>query len=169
MMPVSLDDLDEVLNQVHPGGAPLPPEALRRRRAALTATWNCVAYAIEVLALDLAVINRHASSEDGLQAIVDDLPGLLAGGWDDGEWSCAVDVSDTVAADTNPLLDLHHEMVDRDLGDLNVAHSLLVRMKALRRALIQRKHRLEREITQTKEMLLRQYMAGSASTDDWFA
>jgi hypothetical protein len=36
-----------------------------------------------------------------------------------------------------------------------------------RRALIERKTRLEEEIDRIREVLLGQYAAGTASTDDW--
>ena len=166
MTPVSLDEL---VNQPHPLDAQLPPGVLRRRRAALTATRDCVAYAIEVLALDLEVLNRHATAGDGLDAVVDDLPDLLARDWDGGTWPCSIDVAATIAAETTRLLDLHHEMVGSELDDLNVTRSILSRVQLMRHSLIEQRHRLEREITQTKERLLREYVAGTASADDWLA
>jgi hypothetical protein len=172
MMELSLDEVDEMLNRVRPIGCPVPPKVLRQRRTTLTATWNCVSYAREVLALDLEVLNRHGRAVDPVQAIVDDLPDLLAGAWDDGGWSLGVDTSDApdvVAADAGLLLDLHQEMVSSELGDPNVIRSLLVRMKERRSALTVQKHRLEKEIAQTKKMLLQQYAAGIASADDWLA
>jgi hypothetical protein len=39
----------------------------------------------------------------------------------------------------------------------------------MRHALIEGRHRLEREIAQTRGMLLREYGAGTASADDWLA
>jgi uncharacterized protein (UPF0335 family) len=40
-------------------------------------------------------------------------------------------------------------------------------MNGQRRELIERKNRLEREIDQIQEILLRQYATGTASIDDW--
>jgi hypothetical protein len=90
MMLRSLDELDEVLNRAYPIDCSVPPT--------LTATWNCVSYAIEVPALDLKVLNRHTYAEARLQAIIDDLPDLLAGAWDDSAWSFSVDPSNLLAA-----------------------------------------------------------------------
>jgi hypothetical protein len=148
------------------------PTVLRQQRTALTSTQNRVSYAIEVLTVDLEALNRHTRSDhDHLQAIIDDMPDLLASGWDNGGWSFSVDTSGLIAAaaDADGLLDLHHELVSSDLDDPDVARSLLARMKVQRGALIKRKNRLDREIKQTQEILLRQYVTGIASVDDWLA
>jgi hypothetical protein len=166
----SLDEVNGVLNQGYPIDDSVPPTVLRQRRAALTPTWICVSYAIEVLAVDLQVLNRHKRSDkDHLQAIIDDMPDFLAGSWDNSGWSYSVDTSELIAtaADTDGLLDLHQELVSSDLDDPSVARSLLARMKIRKSALMKRKHRLEKEIKQIQAILLRQYAAGVASADDW--
>jgi hypothetical protein len=169
MMDLSLDAVDEVLSGTRPIGCSAPPKLLRQRRRELTATWSCASYAMEVLAFDLAVLNRAAHAVDRLQAIVDDLPDLLAGSRDDGGWSLAVDLSDTNAVEAERLLDLHEEMVSSDLDDPHVVRSLLVRMGARRTALTERKHHLETEMAEIKRALLKQYATGTASADDWLA
>lgn len=174
-MPRSLDELDGVLNRTYGVNDSVPPTLLRQRRTALTPTWNYVSYAVEVLSLDLEVLDRQEldpqqqADEDHLQAVIDDLPDLLADHWDDNAWFSSIDTADliAVAADTNGLLDLHLEMTSSDLADPNVARSLSVRMNAQISALIERKNRLEGEIDQIQEILLHQYATGTASTDDW--
>jgi hypothetical protein len=155
----SLDQLDAVLNSA------VPPTLHRQRRTALTLTWGCVSFAVEVLALDLAVLNRQMrSDEDHLRAIIDDLPGLLADRGDDDGWLLPIDTRDLFAAevDTDGLLDLRREMSRRD-----VARALSLRMNGQRSVLIERKNRLEKEINQIQGMVLRQYATGATSTDDW--
>jgi hypothetical protein len=176
MMSRSLDELDAVLNSacqindsVHINDA-VPPTLLRQRRTALTPTWSRVSFAVEVLALDLEVLDRRTQSdEDHLQAIIDDLPDLLTDRWHDDASLLAIDTPALIAAaaDTDGLLDLHQEMAGSDLDDPEVARSLLVRMNGQRSALIERKDRLEKEIDQIQETLLRHYATGTASTDDW--
>jgi hypothetical protein len=147
MMSLSLLDLDAA-----------PATLLRERRRALTPTWRCVSFAAEVLALDLQVLERHLlSGGDHLDAIIDHLPDLMSGHGDDA-WVLPMDI---------PELDLHREMAASDLDNPDVARSLLVRINARRRMLIERKHRLEEEMDGIRETLLRQYAAGTASTDDW--
>jgi hypothetical protein len=167
-MSVPLDALDVEPNRVQPVDRAVSPRALGRQRTALTATRNCVFYAIEALALDLEILNRCTPAAHDLQVIVDDLPDLLAGEQDHGAPSFPVDCSEAIsAAPSDGLLDLHLEMVSSDLGDPSVTRSLSVRMHARRRTLVERKQRLENEITQTKKELIRQYAAGIASAEDW--
>ncbi len=137
MMSRSLDELDAVLNSacqindsVHINDA-VPPTLLRQRWTALTPTRSRVSFAVEVLALDLEVLNRQTqSTEDHLQAIIDDLPDLLADRWHDDAWLLPIDTPALIAAaaDTDGLLDLHQEMAGSDIDDPDVARSLLVRM-----------------------------------------
>jgi hypothetical protein len=171
-MSASLNDLDEAPSRVRQIGCSVQPGVLRRRRAALTATWRCVSYAIDALEVDLEVLNQDSHPVDRLQAMVDDLPELLAEAWKDGHWSRAADLDDrgaSVVADTDPLLGLHREMIASDLNDPDVARSLRVRMELQRSELCDQKHRTEREIEQTQRVLLRQYAAGTACADDWLA
>jgi hypothetical protein len=170
-MAASPNDLDRASSRARPIGCSVQPGVLRRRRAALTATWSCVSYAIDALEVDLQVLGRRSDPVDRLQAMVDDLPEILAKGWKDGQWSRAVDIDGRGAtvADTDPLFGLRREMVTSDLSDPDVARSLQVRMKVQRRELRQQRHRIEREIEQTQRVLLRQYAAETASADDWLA
>lgn len=164
MISRSLDQLDAVLNSA------VPPTLHRQRRTALTLTWGCVSFAVEVLALDLAVLNRQMrSDEDHLRAIIDDLPGLLADRGDDDGWLLPIDTRDLFAAevDTDGLLDLRREMARSDIDDPDVARALSLRMNGQRSVLIERKNRLEKEINQIQGMVLRQYATGATSTDDW--
>jgi hypothetical protein len=146
------------------------PALLRQRRTALTPAWGGVCFAVEVLALDLEVLDRQMrTGGDRLDAIIDDLPDLIAGcGVDDG-WVLPIDTADLFAAeaDTDGLLDLHREMAGSDIEDPDVARALSVRMSGQRRALIERKTKLQEEIDRIQEILLRQYATGAASTDDW--
>ena len=78
----SLNELERRLDRADLIADGAPPAALRRRRTALALIAARLSYAAEVLALDLEVLNRHrGSEEDTLQAIVDDLPEILAESW----------------------------------------------------------------------------------------
>jgi hypothetical protein len=170
MMSRSLSELERTLDTDGLIADPVPPAVLRQRRTALALISARLSYAMEVLAIDVEVLNRHQGpKEDTLQAIVDDLPEILAESWYSTAWPFSVDVSDVTAAaaETDGLLDLHHEMVRSDLADPRIARSLFVRMKVRRSALMERNSQLEKEINDIQESLLRQYAAGIASTEDW--
>ena len=149
----SFDQLDAMLNDA------VPATLLRQRRTALASTWGRVPFAVEVLALDLAVLNRQGrSDEDHLQAITDNLPGLIAGCWDTDGGLLPTDAPDLFAtADADGLLDLHREMASSDIDNPEVAHALSLRMNGQRSELIERKNRLEAAINQIREILLHQY------------
>ena len=166
----SLDELERGPDQADLTADSAPPAILRHRRTALARISARLSYAAEVLALDLEILNCHkGSEEDWLQAIVDDLPEILAESWYSSTCSLWVDTSVVTAAtaETDGLLDLHHEMVRSDLADTRIARSLLVRMEVRRGALIERNGELKKEINDIRASLLRLYAAGIASTDDW--
>jgi hypothetical protein len=170
MMSRSLDELERAPDQADLIADSAPPAVLRHRRTALALISGRLSYVAEVLALDLEVLSRcKGSEEDTLQAIVDDLPETIAESWYSSAGSSSVDTSVLTAAtaETDGLLDLHHEMVRSDLADPKIARSLLVRMEVRRGALIERNGQLEKEIKGIQASLLRQYAAGMASTDDW--
>jgi hypothetical protein len=168
-MSSSLDQLDEIRRRPSVIADGASPTVLRQARVALTATWNRVSYALEALALDLEVLKwLPQPNENQLHAIIDGVPDLLAGGLDRAR-PFSEDISDLVAAaaDDDELLDLHRELVSSDLDDPNVAYSLWARMEIRRGVLMAQKYRIEEEITQVRERLLRLYANGTASAEDW--
>jgi hypothetical protein len=171
MMSSSLHELDEIRYLPSGMADSVSPAVLRQARATLTARWRSVSYALEALALELKVLNRpRLPNENGLHAIIDGLPELLGEGLN-GAWPFSDDCSEVVAAvaDDAELLDLHRELVSSDLDDPIVAYSLWARMDQRRDVLVAQRHRIEVEIAQLQEILLRQYGNGTASVEDWLA
>ena len=175
-MTISLQDVESVLRRTSAVDDSVPAPTLRQWRTELVRTSVFVSYAIGVLSLDAEVL-AHAgttSGEDALQSIVDDLPGLLAGGWVGGGWSLSPDASASIAAaaevaadESEGLLGLHAEMATCDFDDAEVVADLLSRVEEQRQALTERRITLEERIRQIQEIVLRQYASGAASVDDW--
>ena len=89
----SLDELERGPDQADLTADSAPPasSATAGRRSRISAR---LSYAAEVLALDLEILNCHkGSEEDWLQAIVDDLPEILAESWYGSTCSLWVDTS----------------------------------------------------------------------------
>jgi hypothetical protein len=172
----SLEEIDSILQQTGPVDETVPVATLRQWRTELVRASVFVSYAVGVLSFDVEVLT-HAEAgraDDALQAIVDDLPGLLAAGWVGGGWSLSPDASASIAAaaaveadESEGLLGLHAEMVGCDFGDLVVVGDLLARVQEQRSALTERRVQLEERIRLIQEIVLRQYASGVASVDDW--
>lgn len=173
-MTKSLQEIDLLLTQTVSANEDTPTATLRQWRADLVRASVSISYAISVLSLDIDVLNHSltSSSEDVLQALVDDLPGILASGWVGGGWSLSPDALTPIAAEFEldkevGLLSLHAEMVTSDLGDHNVVGDLLARTKQERQALFKVKGLLEDRISRIQEAVRKQYASGVASIDDW--
>jgi hypothetical protein len=174
----SLEEIDSLLGRTSAVDDSVPAATLRQWRTELVRTSVFVSYAIGVLSLDVEVLThtRTGPADDALQAIVDDLPGLLAAGWVGGGWSLSPDASVSIAAaaevaadESEGLIGLHAEMVDCDLGDPEVVQDLLARVERQRQALAERRIELEERIRRIQEAVLHQYATGAASVDDWLA
>jgi hypothetical protein len=172
----SLEEIDSVLLRADPVDESVPAATLREWRTALVRASVFVSYAIGVLSLDGEILHNPCLPvpEDVVQSLVDDLPGLLAGGWVGGGWSLSPDASASVAAaaeveagGSEGLLGPHAELVGSDLANPDVVQVLLVRVEAQRLALIDRRDQLEERIRRIQEVMLRQYATGAASVNDW--
>jgi hypothetical protein len=171
-----LGAIDELLRHAEEVESSMPTQRLREVRGELVRTSVFVSYAIGVLSLDLKILNRCWASptEEVLQALVDDMPEMLTTGWVGGGWSLSPDASASVAAaaelsneDSIRLLELHAELATSDLGDLDVVSNLLLRVKAQRSALCDRRDKLEKEIRSIQRMVQQHYASGAASVEDW--
>lgn len=175
-MTKSLSEIDILLAQTVAANEDTPTAALRQWRADLVRVSISICYAISVLSLDIEVL-RHcfaSPNEDVLQALVDELPGMLASGWVGGGWSLSSNSLKPVAAEFElgkevGLLGLHAEMATSDLGDHNVVGDLLARTKQERQMLIKVNDLIDKRINRIQEAVRKQYASGVASTDDWLA
>ncbi len=175
-MTYSIEDFDAVLNRARPITLSTPASTLRQWRVELVRASVFISYAIGVLSLDIEILHQSivSTSENVLQSLVDDLPGILAAGWVGGGWSLSPDASVSVGAaaelaadQADSLLELHREMVTSDLGDPTLVRDLLSRIEEQRESLALRRAQLEDRIRQIQHIVREQYAVGGASVDDW--
>ncbi len=175
-MAYTLEEFDSVLSRAHPVNVETPAATLRKWRTELVRASVFISYAIGVLSLDLEILNRSlkTKSENALQELVDELPGLLTSGWLGGGWSLSPDASASVGAaaelasdQAKDLLGLHAELAQSDLTDKSKTGDLLRRVEGQREALIERREKLEEKIRKIQESIRSQYASGAASVDDW--
>jgi hypothetical protein len=171
-----LADIEALLVQAEPIVDSTPTATLRLWRGELVRAAVFVSYAIGVLSLDVAILERAqvSSVDDVLGDLVNDLPGIMAQGWVGGGWSLSPDASASVAAAAEfdldqaaGLLDLHAEMVMGDLTDANVVRGHLERITARRESLRALKERVEGRIRAIQAVIRHQYASGTASVYDW--
>lgn len=170
----SLPEIDFLLTRTGAADEATPTATLRQWRADLVRASVSVSYAISVLSLDIEVLNHSltSSSEDVVQAIVDDLPRILASGWIEGGWSISPVESISPVAEfeidqAEDLLGLHAEMVTSDLSDHTVVRDLLARTKQERLVLYKLRGQLDDRLSRIQEAVRNQYASGVASIDDW--
>ncbi|MDA8080383.1 MAG: hypothetical protein M0Z96_02035 [Actinomycetota bacterium] len=175
-MTYSIEDFDAVLSRAHPVALSTPASTLRQWRVELVRASVFISYAIGVLSLDIEILHQCivSTSENVLQSLVDDLPGILAAGWVGGGWSLSPDASVSVGAaaelaadQADSLLELHREMVTIDLSDPALVGDLLSRIEQQRESLTLKRARLEDRIKQIQHIIRQQYAVGDASIDDW--
>src|SRR5580692_9377475 len=97
---MTLAEVDNVLSRTAGVDVSIPAGALRQWRTELVRASVVVSYGVGVLSLDKEALTRGASSSrsDVLQAVVDDLPDILATGWVGGGWSLSPDAAASIAA-----------------------------------------------------------------------
>ena len=149
---------------------------LRQWRTDLVQALMSVSHAISVLSLDIEILNHSltSSSEDVVQALVDNLPSILASNWIEGEWSLSPNALTPVGAEFEidqeaDLLGLHAEIVTSNLGDHKAVRDLLTRTEQERQAFFKVKGQLDDRLRQIQEVVRKQYVSGVASVDDWLA
>lgn len=177
-MTYSIEDFDAVLSRAQPVTLSTPASTLRQWRVELVRASVFISYAIGVLSLDIEILHQSivSTSENVLQSLVDDLPGILASGWVGGGWSLSPDASVSVGAaaelaadQAESLLELHREMVTSDLRDPALVRDLLTRIEQQRVSLADRRAQLEDRIRRIQQIIRQQYAVGAASIDDWLA
>ncbi|HUX03550.1 MAG TPA: hypothetical protein VMV53_01390 [Acidimicrobiales bacterium] len=172
----SVEEIGSLLARVRLVNESTPVATLRAWRGELVRASVFVSYAISVLTVDLEVLRRTLipSDKEVIQALIDDLPEILASSWVGGGWSLSPDASVSVAAaadlerdHSTQLLGLHAEMVVSDLSDHDVVRDLLTRVEREREGLIQLRGQLEERLRTIQDAVRARYASGAASVDDW--
>ena len=171
-----LREVEALLRRAEPVNESVSPAILRQWRSELVRASVFLSYAIGVLSLDSAILERAQTSlvDDVMASLIDDLPGLLASGWVGGGWSLAPEASASVAAanefaldDAAGLLDLHGEMVASDLNSAGVVDDLLARISLRRETYLLLREQIEARLSSIQEVMRAHYASGAASVDDW--
>lgn len=171
--PILLADIDRVLGESAVLERTRGASPIRVWRDELTLALESLAYARAILAADVAIL-RHSRAADGsgLQAVVDDLPAVMAAHpWGDG-WS------ESGGEDDDPELDLavfdrsdrliaaHEQMAHTDLSSPEEVERVLRELEAQLAELTERQNAVEVRLQQIRASIVRQYQEGAVRTGD---
>ena len=172
----SQQEIDLLITQTAVASEDTSTPTLRQWRADLVRASSSVSYAISVLSLDIEILNSSlaSTSEDAVQALVNDLPDILASEWVEVGLALSPNpltpVTGSAECEINQaveLLRLHAEMVRSDLGDQRVVGDLLARAKQERLGLYGLGSQIESRLRDIHEAVRKQYSSGVASINDW--
>jgi hypothetical protein len=169
--PIDLVDIGVLLGEsvhVERPGAPV-----RAWRDDLTLVREALSYALSILAADMAILSRAgAPHTEERPAMVDELPGVLAGPPPEYQWSDPDDEEDDLDLDeglfirSDHLLALHGEMARVDLSSPNATRRVRELMEEQLAMLTERQAAVEARLQQIRAVIIRAYQAAAAPARD---
>ncbi len=171
---VTLLDIDRVLDATSHASATEPAQRVRGWRDDLAHLSVLLAYARDVLSVDLGILRSAQSGDGDLDAVVDGLPHILAATVD-AEPSAAAEEVTTVAledpavleGEAQGLLEVHRALGTVDLGSSEAVDDLIESVETQRGQVADRRALVESRLRELQAVLLEQYRSGAATADDW--
>jgi hypothetical protein len=172
--PVSLTDIDRALQET---AAVLRQNAagqIRTWRSDLTAALESLTYAGYVLATDVAILrNSIAEATADSQALVDNLPTLLAESPGPEDWKMPPDLPRDPAAPGGPLgmsgalVSAHDEMARTDFGSPADVARALRELEEQLESVAERRDAVEHRLREVRAAIVQQYKDGTLTPDEW--
>jgi hypothetical protein len=169
--PIDLVDIGVLLGEsvhVERPGAPV-----RAWRDDLTLVREALSYALSILATDVAILSRAGAPHTAERpAIVDQLPGVLAGPLPEHQWSDPddeendLDLDDGLFMRSDHLLALHGEMARVELSSANATRRVRELMEEQLAMLAERQAAVEARLQQIRAVVIRGYQAAAAPARD---
>jgi len=134
-----------------------------------------LSYARHVLSVDVGVLQSIAEGpERDLQALVDDLPRLLATTSIGGGWSLSPDATTTMGAasgalegEVDGLLSAHSELAQTDLHSQEAVAETVSELEVQLSMVTERRELVETRLREIKAVLVERYKGGTADVDAW--
>lgn len=174
-MTVTLEYVDQLLDTTSAVGTDTPAVRIRAWRDELAHVAVLLSYARHVLSVDLGVLRSAAGrAEGGFQAVVDELPGLLAAASIGGGWSLSPDAPATMApaeqvleGEADGLLAAHGELARVDISSPADIMTLIEEFEDEMSQVTERWELAEARLRELQARLVTMYKTGEASVDDW--
>ena len=171
-----LAEVDRLLEVASELGESARVSRLRGVRDDLAHAAVSLSYARHVLSVDLGILHRAKERPGDLQALVDDLPRLLAETSIGGGWSLSSDSLATMASadmallgEADGLLTAHAAMARSDLGSPGEIDKAIASIDRQLTQVSDRRDRVEERLRDVRSLIVEQYQNGSAQVDDWLA
>jgi hypothetical protein len=173
--PILLADIDRSLGESAVLERTRGASPIRVWREELTLALESLAYARAVLAADVAILRHTLAGGADQQAIVDDLPAVMAAHSGGDEWSDSPEAHDPgrleldlgVFVRSDRLVAGHEEMALVDLSSSEDVELLLGELERELAQLTERQHAVELRLQQIRAAIVRQYQEGAAPTRGW--
>jgi hypothetical protein len=170
-----LSDVDELLSTTSPVDPSLPADRLRKLRDEFAHMAVILSYARHVLSVDVEVMRSIADDpKRDLQALVDELPRLLATSAIGGGWSLSPDsvatmksANGAIEGEADGLLTAHSQLALADLHSHEAVARALSELETQLAQVTERLDSVERRVRELRAVLVEQYKSGAADADDW--
>jgi hypothetical protein len=174
-VPVTVEDIDRLLDSTAAVGADLPVERIRAWRDELAHAAVLLAYARHVLSVDVRVL-RDAMDSPGASfaSVVSSLPETLASASLGGGWSLSPDAPATmnsaeqlIEGEADGLLGLHRRLARADISSPTELAPLVADLEVELAAVTRRWEDAEARLRNLQSQLVTKYKTQQASVDDW--
>ncbi len=174
-MTVTLEDVDQLLDETSVIGVDIPARRVRAWRDELAHVAVLLSYARHVLSVDIGVLLKAAErAENDLQSVVEDLPELLAAASIGGGWSLSPDAPATMGpagkvleGEADGLLAVHGELARADIGSPSEIERIVGELETQLSRVTDRWERAEAQLRKLQALLVTMYKSGEAAVDDW--
>ena len=171
---MNMANVDRLLADASELRSSTPVPRVRAVRDDLARAAVFLAYARHVLSVDLGVLRSAPGHSGDLQALVDDLPRVLAEHSIDAGWLPSPDSPVTLAAadqalsgQADGLLTTHVAMAQADFGSPQEVDEVITAIDGQLAQVSERRDQVERTLRDVQGLIIEQYKSGSAQVDDW--
>jgi hypothetical protein len=172
---LTLVDVDQLLETTSSLGPADPTARLRGARDDLAHAAVLLSYARHVLSVDIGALRAIAEAPaPDLQALVDDLPRVLAAASIGGGWSLSPDApaSSTSARQAiegaaDGLMAGHSALARIDFGSEEELRGALDELEVQLTMVAERRELVEERLRGIQAIVVQQYKRGEADADDW--
>lgn len=172
---VTFADVDELLSTTASVDSSVSVLKIRAWRDELAHVAVLLAYARHVLSVDVGVLQSIAEDpERDVQAVVNDLPHLLATASIGGGWSLSPDSPATMRSagqalegEANGLLSAHGEIALVDFRSHEDITRAIEDLEAQLGMVTSRRDSVEKRLAELRGLLVEKYKSGDATIEDW--